>query len=121
MQVFLATWNETLVAVKVLLSADDAAAKSNGSSISLPPSVVDELHKEAGLMASLRHPNVVLFLGVCSSPPAVVTGERNQAIDMPACPPACRNMLISGTRLPVLCQARHCAFLVALVAVRSIM
>lgn len=72
-KVFLATWNETLVAVKVLLSADDAASKSNGSSISLPPSVVDELHKEAGLMASLRHPNVVLFLGVCSSPPAVVT------------------------------------------------
>ncbi|EFN52529.1 hypothetical protein CHLNCDRAFT_36848 [Chlorella variabilis] len=34
---------------------------------------MDELQKEAGLMASLRHPNVVLFLGVCASPPAVVT------------------------------------------------
>ena len=26
-------------------------------------------------MASLRHPNVVLFLGLCYSPPAIVTGE----------------------------------------------
>ncbi len=25
-------------------------------------------------MASLRHPNVVLFLGLCYSPPAIVTG-----------------------------------------------
>lgn len=25
-------------------------------------------------MASLRHPNVVLFLGVCFSPPAIITG-----------------------------------------------
>ena len=75
-QVFLATWNETLVAVKLLLSTDDAAAAAAGSSasLSLPLPVMDELQKEAGLMASLRHPNVVLFLGVCASPPAVVTG-----------------------------------------------
>lgn len=26
-------------------------------------------------MASLRHPNIVLFLGLCYSPPAIVTGE----------------------------------------------
>ena len=32
------------------------------------------LPQEAGLMATLRHPNIVLFLGVSCSPPAVVTG-----------------------------------------------
>jgi hypothetical protein len=75
-QVFLATWNETLVAVKLLLSAEDAAAASRGDagSLSLPPPAMEELQKEAGLMASLRHPNVVLFLGVCTTPPALVTG-----------------------------------------------
>jgi serine/threonine protein kinase len=74
--VFLATWNETLVAVKLLLSTDDAAAaaRSGGGLRSLPAPAIAELEKEAGLMASLRHPNIVLFLGVCSSPPAVVTG-----------------------------------------------
>lgn len=77
---FLATWNETIVAVKLLISTDDAAAAARSSSssgsgtLSLPLPVMEALQKEAGLMASLRHPNVVLFLGVCASPPAVVTG-----------------------------------------------
>ena len=35
--------------------------------------LLKELQQEAGLMASLRHPNVVLFLGVCFQPPAMVT------------------------------------------------
>jgi hypothetical protein len=26
-----------------------------------------------GILSTLRHPNVVLFMGVCLSPPAVVT------------------------------------------------
>eukprot|EP00891_Asterochloris_glomerata_P004591 jgi/Astpho2/4591/e_gw1.00067.503.1_t len=34
--------------------------------------LLDELHKEAGLMASLRHPNVVMFLGLCLDPPCMV-------------------------------------------------
>ncbi len=68
------------MAVKLLISTDDAAAAAkSGSSgsdgtLSLPLPVMEALQKEAGLVASLRHPNVVLFLGVCSSPPAVVTG-----------------------------------------------
>ena len=29
--------------------------------------------QEAGMMASLRHPNVVMYLGVCMEPPCVIT------------------------------------------------
>lgn len=28
---------------------------------------------QVGILSTLRHPNVVLFMGVCLSPPAVVT------------------------------------------------
>ena len=31
---------------------------------------------EAALVGRLRHPNVVQFIGVCTSPPAVVTGRQ---------------------------------------------
>jgi serine/threonine protein kinase len=31
------------------------------------------LRQEVGILATLRHPNVVLFMGVCLAPPAVVT------------------------------------------------
>ena len=29
--------------------------------------------QEAGMMASMRHPNVVMYLGLCMDPPCVVT------------------------------------------------
>jgi hypothetical protein len=29
--------------------------------------------QEAGVMASMRHPHIVAFMGVCSAPPAIVT------------------------------------------------
>ncbi len=29
--------------------------------------------QEAGVMASMRHPNIVSFMGVCTAPPAIVT------------------------------------------------
>ncbi len=35
--------------------------------------LLEELRKEARLMAVLRHPNIVMFLGACSSPPCMVT------------------------------------------------
>ena len=34
--------------------------------------VLDELEKEVGIMARLRHPNIVLLLGAVRSPPAIV-------------------------------------------------
>ncbi len=33
----------------------------------------DSCLQEAGMMAAMRHPNVVLYLGVCLDPPCVVT------------------------------------------------
>jgi serine/threonine protein kinase len=35
--------------------------------------MLKELQKEAELMASLRHPNIVLFMGMCPEPPCVIT------------------------------------------------
>ena len=35
--------------------------------------LLDALHAEAGLMAALRHPNIVAFMGLCTAPPAIVT------------------------------------------------
>jgi serine/threonine protein kinase len=35
--------------------------------------LLEELRKEARLMAVLRHPNIVMFLGACYSPPCMVT------------------------------------------------
>ena len=29
--------------------------------------------QEAGVMASMRHPHIVAFMGVCINPPAIVT------------------------------------------------
>lgn len=79
-KVFLARWRETIVAVKVLSNPDIAAW-------STPPhteeealvraeamtSMLESLEKEAAMMATLRHPNVVMYLGICLEPPCVVT------------------------------------------------
>ena len=35
----------------------------------LPPPAM----QEAGMMAAMRHPNVVMYLGVCLDPPCVIT------------------------------------------------
>ncbi|CAL5228984.1 g12220 [Coccomyxa viridis] len=70
-KVYLAKWKETTVAVKILTNP-------NGSSdddfpTRLPNPLLQSLEKEAGMMAAMRHPNVVLYLGVCLDPPCVVT------------------------------------------------
>jgi len=74
-RVYLAKWNETPVAVKVLLGVenleDEDAAEAAAMSLSNP--VLDGLSKESTLMASLRHPNCVGFLGICLSPPCMIS------------------------------------------------
>ncbi|KAL4427896.1 hypothetical protein ABPG75_001985 [Micractinium tetrahymenae] len=71
-KVYLARWNETLVAVKVLVSGSGHQQGADAA-WSVPQAVLDALEKEAQVMATLRHPNIVQFLGICSEPPAIVT------------------------------------------------
>ena len=59
-RVHLAKWRETTVAVKVLTGAAG-------------PATLASLRREAAIGASLRHPNVLQFLGAVVAPPAVVT------------------------------------------------
>ena len=42
----------------------------------LPPAALAGLFREASVAASIQHPNVVSLVGVCSQPPALVSGER---------------------------------------------
>jgi hypothetical protein len=63
------------VAVKILITAsglEDAEDIERALTMSNP--VMESLQKESGMMAALRHPNIVGFLGVCITPPCVVTG-----------------------------------------------
>ena len=50
----------------------DAAALAAALTLSSP--VLASLQREAALMAALRHPNCVQLFGVCTFPPAMVTG-----------------------------------------------
>lgn len=80
-QVYLATLHETPVALKVLMDTKAITAQSSGpkelsgvsSSSAVASASPNALLDEATLMASLRHPNVVNFLGYCLSPPCIVT------------------------------------------------
>ena len=64
-KVFLATLNEAPIAIKVLI---DAQTHTSG------PSIMDsKLVEEAGLLAAMRHPNIVNFLGFCTVPPSIAT------------------------------------------------
>lgn len=89
-KVYLGKWQETTVALKILTSPggplpDDSWDLQDVTQLrdcSWSPQLdqstaqrmlVVELNKESSLMASLRHPNIVLFLGVCLDPPCMVT------------------------------------------------
>ena len=70
-RVYQAKWNETPVAVKILIGMDPTEEDEHALTLSSP--VLDALAKESTMMAALRHPNVVSFLGVCLQPPSIVT------------------------------------------------
>jgi len=75
-KVYLAKWRETTVAVKVLISTSLANAGAGDDDDAPPPGpnpLLAGLQQEAAMMASMRHPNVVMYLGVCTDPPLVVT------------------------------------------------
>ncbi|KAA6428246.1 MAG: PAS domain-containing tyrosine kinase [Trebouxia sp. A1-2] len=80
-RVFLGKWRETTVAIKLLNptmrkachgSDSDDGERNSHQINSCKPGLLDDLDKEAGIMAALRHPNVVMFLGVCLEPPCMV-------------------------------------------------
>lgn len=73
-KVYLAKWNETLVAVKLLLSLQDIQKVAGPeAALTLSSPVLFNLQKECQLMAGMRHPNIVQFMGVSAMPPAMVT------------------------------------------------
>ncbi|GAB4822570.1 hypothetical protein N2152v2_009616 [Parachlorella kessleri] len=74
-RVYLATWQHTPVAVKILLNTalDVYSEEAVKQALTLSSPVLENLQKEAALMCSLRHPSIVTFLGVCPVPPCVVT------------------------------------------------
>ena len=70
MQVFKGHYNETEVAVKRL---DDLSELMRVEGPEAGAALLASLKDEAGLMAALRHPNIVSFMGMCSSPPCIIT------------------------------------------------
>jgi serine/threonine protein kinase len=86
-KVYLAVWNETPVAVKVLVDTSSALDRKLDDPLRLrrlAAPVLDKLAEEAGLMASMRHPNIIQFMGIVSMPPCVVTEfcERGSLTDV---------------------------------------
>lgn len=76
-KVYLGKWHETDVAIKALtslgalgISAGQIASYATESDVK---EALKTLEREVGLMVGMRHPNVILFLGVCPDPPCVVT------------------------------------------------
>lgn len=111
-KVFLAKWRETTVAVKLLtytgvsgsLEGDDEYF-NQGMNV-----LLKGLEQEAGMMASMRHPNVVMYLGVCLQPPCVVTeycarGSLNDVFKRARATPALAAQLDWGRRLNMVLDA----------------
>jgi len=70
-KVYKARWQQTPVAVKILLDTSSSGAESALIQANSP--IIARLEKEASVMTSLHHPNVVHFIGLCREPAALVT------------------------------------------------
>jgi hypothetical protein len=68
-KVYLARWNETPVAVKVLLDGSTFSAMDGPAHPHAPNP--RRMLEEIKITAALRHPNVVQFMGFCLSPPSM--------------------------------------------------
>ena len=70
------------------------------------------LDKEVGLLKNMRHPNIILFMGVVLEPPAVVTGATARLAGVPRTPahsPAVARVFLSGiASLCNVCAADVC-------------
>lgn len=107
-RVFAASWQQTPVAFKLLVDpkaiGDEEAAKKQSARISAA------LEREANLMAGLRHPNTVLFLGSCAFPPGILTeyclkGSLHEVLQQAKDSPACASELTWQRRLHVALDA----------------
>lgn len=75
-KVYRSVWNETPVAVKFLMPW-----KSDTSTVALEShfekrnneAIMSMLETEADILSSLRHPNIVQFMGICAEPPCIVS------------------------------------------------
>lgn len=47
---------------------------------------------QVNIVAAIRHPNVVLFMGVCLDPPCMVTEWCAYLLQYAACPPCLRGL-----------------------------
>ena len=74
-RVYKGSWNQTEVAVKILLDSNTGdEANVTQSALMAPTSpVMARLDQEASIMTTLHHPNIVQFLGVTVFPAALVT------------------------------------------------
>lgn len=74
-RVYKGSWNQTQVAVKILMdsgSNTETSATQSALMASNSP-IMARLEQEASLMTTLHHPNIVQFLGITVFPAAVVT------------------------------------------------
>jgi len=104
-RVYLAMWQETPVAVKILLDRGrDFATMTAAQVMTIASPVLKELNREAGLMASLRHSNIVQFMGVCTTPPAIITeycsaGSLRDVLSAAMTTPGVANQLLWSCRI----------------------
>ena len=85
---YAARWNESPVAVRRLDDLDPLLLSKPSETV-----MRDALRAEVGLLATLRHPNTVAFVGVCSAPPAIITelcgrGSLTDVLSAAKCYPA---------------------------------
>lgn len=71
-KVYYAKWGVVDVAVKTLIPPDSMKYKPKEVP-EIPFQLVQRMASEAFMMGSLRHPNVLLFLGYSTEPPCIIT------------------------------------------------
>lgn len=98
---WLANYNGTTFAVKELI----AAAGERGAAGQPPPlsaaAKLREIEREAQLVAGVRHPHVLAFMGVCLEPPCLVTGACTSLLVLPGGAYWAHHMASWVARLPV--------------------
>ncbi len=73
-KVYLGRWHETDVAIKLLSSLSALGLPSAGEASSNEVhEAIKTLEREVSLMVNMRHPNVILFMGICPEPFCIVT------------------------------------------------